>query len=45
MSATQPVAILRALFWMVCSGLMFESFAMVDHVVDEYSRMGRVIAL
>ena len=40
-----PVAILSALFCVLCSLLMFVSEAIGDHMVETYSSMGLVMAL
>ena len=44
-SVVHPVAIRSALFCIVCSFSMFVEEIVGDHIVDAYSRMGRVIAL
>ena len=44
-SVVHPVAIRSALFCIVCSFSMFVGEIVGDHIVDAYSRMGRVIAL
>ena len=44
-SVVHPVAILSAVFCVVCSLLMFVSDAIGDHVVETYSSMGLVMAL
>ena len=44
-SWVHPVAILSALFCIVCSLSMFVCDVVGDHTVDAYSRMGRVMAL
>lgn len=44
-SCVQPVAIRRALFWIVCNLLVLVSDMMGDQMVDAYSRRGRVIVL
>ena len=44
-SAVHPVAILRAVFWMICSLLRFVSDIIGDQIVFPYSSMGLVIAL
>ena len=41
----QPVAILSALFCIVCNLSMFDCAIVGDHMVEAYSSMGRVIAL
>ena len=41
----QPVAILSALFCIVCNLSMFDCAIVGDHVVEAYSRIGRVMAL
>ena len=41
----QPVAMRSALFWITCNLFMLVSEMMGDHIVDAYSRRGRVIAL
>ena len=40
-----PVAILSAVFCVICSVLMFVSDASGDHMVETYSGMGLVMAL
>ena len=40
-----PVAIRSAVFCVVCSLLMFVLDAIGDHMVDAYSRVGRVTVL
>ena len=40
-----PVAILGAVFCVICSLLMFMYDASVDHIVETYSSMGLVMAL
>ena len=40
-----PVAILSAVFCVICSLLMFVSDASGDHMVETYSNMGLVMAL
>ena len=40
-----PVAILNAVFCVICSLLMFVSNASGDHMVETYSSMGLVMAL
>ena len=44
-SAVHPVAILSALFCIVCSLVMLVCEIVGDQMEDAYSRMGRVIAL
>ena len=44
-SAVHPVAILSAVFCVICSLLMFVSDASSDHMVETYSSMGLVMAL
>ena len=44
-SVVHPVAILSAVFYVICSLLMFLSDASGDHVVETYSSMGLVMAL
>ena len=44
-SVVQPVAILSAVFCVICSWLMFVSDASGDHMVEMYSSMGLVMAL
>ena len=44
-SVVHPVAILSAVFCVICSLLMFVSDAIGDHMVETYSSMGLVIAL
>ena len=44
-SVVQPVAILSAVFCVICSLLMFVSDASGDHMVETYSSMGIVMAL
>ena len=44
-SVVHPVAILSAVFCVICSLLMFMSDASGDHMVETYSRMGLVMAL
>ena len=44
-SVVHPVAILSALFCVICSVLMFVSDASGDHMVETYSSMGLVMAL
>ena len=44
-SEVQPVAILKALFWVVCSLSKFVFIIMGGHMVLAYSMIGRVIAL
>ena len=44
-SDVQHVAILRALFWLVCNLSRFVVFIMGDHIVLAYSMIGRVVAL
>ena len=44
-SAVHPVAILSAVFCVICSLLMFVSDASGDHIVETYSSMGLVMAL
>ena len=45
MSVVHPVAILSAVFCVICSLLMFLSDAIGDHMVQTYSSMGLVMAL
>ena len=45
MSVVHPVAILSAVFCVICSLWMFVSDASGDHMVDTYSSMGLVMAL
>ena len=40
-----PVAILRAVFCVICGLLIFVSDASDDHMVETYSSMGLVMAL
>ena len=44
-SVVHPVAILSAVFCVICSLLMFVSDASGDHLVETYSSMGLVMAL
>ena len=44
-SVVHPVAILSAVFFVICSLLMFVSDASGDHMVEKYSSMGLVMAL
>ena len=44
-SVVHPVAILSAVFCVLCSLLIFESDASGDHMVETYSSMGLVMAL
>ena len=44
-SDMHPVAILSAVFCVICSLLMFVSDASGDHMVETYSSMGLVMAL
>ena len=44
-SVVHPVAILIAVFCVICSLLMFVSDAIGDHMVETYSIMGLVMAL
>ena len=44
-SVVHPVAILSAVFCVICSLLMFVSDAIGDHMVERYSSMGLVMAL
>ena len=44
-SVVHPVAILCAVFCVICSLLMFVSDPSGDHVVETYSSMGLVMAL
>ena len=44
-SVLHPVAILSAVFCVICSLLMFVSNASGDHMVETYSSMGLVMAL
>ena len=43
-SVVYPVAILSAVFYVICSLLMFVSDAISDHMVEAYSSMGLVMA-
>ena len=45
MSVVHPVAILSAVFCVICSLLMFVSDASGDHMVETYSSMGLVMTL
>ena len=45
MSVVHPVAILSAVFCVICSLLMFVSDASGDHMVETYSSMSLVMAL
>ena len=45
LSVVHPVAILSAVFCVICSLLMFVSDASGDHMVETYSSMGLVMAL
>ena len=45
MSVAHPVAILSAVFCVICSLLMFVSDVIGDHMVETYSIMGLVMAL
>ena len=45
MSVVLPVAILSAVFCVICSLLMFVSDASGDHMVETYSSMGFVMDL
>ena len=45
LSFVHPVAILRAVFCVICSLLMFVSDASGVHMVETYSCMGLVMAL
>ena len=45
MSVVHPVAILSAVFCVICSLLRFVSDASGDHMVETYSSMGLVMAL
>ena len=45
MSVVHPVAILSAVFCVICSLLMFVSDASGDHMVETYSSMGLVMVL
>ena len=45
MSVVHPVAILNAVFCVICSFLMFVSDASGDHMVEIYLSMGLVMAL
>ena len=44
-SVVHPIAILSAVFCVICSLLMFVSDASGDHMVEMYSSMGLVMAL
>ena len=44
-SVVHPVAILSAVFCVICSLLMFVPDAIGDHMVETYSSMGHVMAL
>ena len=44
-SVVHPVAILNAVFCVICSLLIFVSDASGDHIVKTYSSMGVVMAL
>ena len=44
-SVVHPVAILSAVFCVICSLVMFVSDAIGDHMVEAYSSMGLVMAL
>ena len=44
-SVVHPVAILSAVFCVICSLLMFVSDAIGDHMVETYSSMGLVMVL
>ena len=44
-SCVHPVAILRAVFYTICSLSMFVSDALGDHMVEAYSSTGLVMAL
>ena len=44
-SVVHPVAILIAVFCVICSLLMFVSDASGDHIVETYSSMGLIMAL
>ena len=44
-SVVHPVAILSAVFYVICSLLMFVSDAIGDHMVETYSSMGLFMAL
>ena len=44
-SVVHPVAILSAVFCVICSLLMFVSDAIGDHMVETYSSMGLVMGL
>ena len=44
-SVVHPVAILSAVFWVICGLLMFVSDAIGDHMVETYPSMGLVMAL
>ena len=45
MSVVHPLAIMSAMFCVICSLLMFVSDASDDHMVETYSSMGFVMAL
>ena len=44
-SAVHPVAILSAVFCVICNLMMFVSDASGDHMVEPYSSVGIVMAL
>ena len=44
-SGVHPIAILSAVFCVICSLLMFVSDASGDHMVETYSSMGLVMSL
>ena len=44
-SFVQPVAILRAVFCMICILFILVSEAIGDHIVLAYSKVGRVMVL
>ena len=44
-SVVHPIAILSAVFCVICSLLMFVSDASGDHIVETYSSMGLVMVL
>ena len=44
-SVVHPVAILSAVFCVICSLLMFVSDGSGDHMVETYSSMGLVMSL
>ena len=44
-SVVHPDAIMSVVFCVICSLLMFASYASGDHMVETYSSMGPVMAL